>query len=634
MSEKLGSRPQYFDPAAFRTDVQKIIDFYKAKGFLDVMVDTTIRYNIQQSTVHLDLTIKENSRYCIDSVIYVGLERIDSSRRAAIVKSSLLFQDMPYDRSVVEDDINRVLKNLKNNGYPNTAALRDPHSLFLVSRKTHHGYLKLAFDPGVHCTFGSITISNEGYLEIDSSIVLRQLEMKPGENFSVEKRDVSSQNLNKLGIFESVKFDAPFSSQLSDTTRTAVVPVKIALIARKPHELAPEIFVNDGNEALNLGVGIGYSDRNFFGSARNFTARARLGFQSLNELKLKDVLGKNGIHDTSLIANGDLTVQMTQPYFLSNKMSNVVALSLIADKERPYLETIIRFRAGVLNQFATFSFGSFDWILERSQVTTYDSANAYTLLQARKDTMVNQFNSILSFTLYRDKTNNVFSPSSGFFHSITIEEAGLVPLLIRNIQPSLAFSQYVKVQALGRWYYTVAEDTSSIIAMKLKGGFAKRYGETRSKPSGYDIPFDQRFYAGGSSSVRGWQYRTLGMVQSPDAGGDVQLEGSMEWRWNCFKPLGEVWVFNFPAMWMVFFVDGGNIWGTLNNLKTTTMPSEIALASGFGYRYETFFGPFRIDYGIKIYNPKETGNKWMFQRRFWKEVFAPGVVQFGIGHAF
>jgi outer membrane protein assembly factor BamA len=182
----------------------------------------------------------------------------------------------------------------------------------------------------------------------------------------------------------------------------------------------------------------------------------------------------------------------------------------------------------------------------------------------------------------------------------------------------------------------MASDTSSIIAFRLHGGFIDRYGETRSRNEAeFDIPLNRRYYAGGSGSVRGWHYRGLGMMEHPDYGGNAIFEGNLEWRWNIFRPLGKIWVIDFPVMWLVFFVDAGNVWGNIRDLRLPDVPEQIALAAGIGYRYETFFGPFRVDFGFRLYDPKaDPGHKWFTQNRFWKDVFTAGVFHFGIGHAF
>jgi outer membrane protein insertion porin family len=635
ISQTLGSRPEYYDPVTFENDYRQVKDFYLAHGFLDVVVDTAILFEEEKQSVALSFHLQENAQYRIDTVIYIGIDGIDSALTISLQSGSLLTSGMFYDRFYIENEKNRILTLLQNTGYPNVTYMQDPYSQYIVSRKKRSGMLKLAFHLGRHYTFGTVDIVNEGLDEIESPVVMRQLDFTEGENYSVEKREVSIQNLNKLGIFESVRILTPFPPTI-DTATTSIVPVSVVLSSRKRHEFTPEIFVNDGNEAFNLGIGIGYGDRNFLGEARNFTIRGRLRFQSLQDMQMDQIFGKNGIRDSTLIANGDLTLQLTQPYFYSNRTSYVLALSLIADKQRPYLQTILRTRLGFQRRFAAFTYGNADWYIERSQVATYDSVNARALLQNQTENIINQSNSILLLTLYRDKTNNIFSPSSGFFHSMSIEESGLISLLVRKLQPSLGFSQYFKVNALGRWYYTMASDTSSILALRLHGGFIERYGETRSrKEAEFDIPLNRRFYAGGSGSVRGWHYRALGMIEHPDYGGNAIFEGNLEWRWNIFRPLGKIWVIDFPAMWLVFFVDAGNVWGKVQDLRFPDMPGQIALAAGIGYRYETFFGPFRVDFGFRLYDPKGVpGSKWFTQHRFWKDVFAPGVFHFGIGHAF
>jgi outer membrane protein assembly factor BamA len=62
---------------------------------------------------------------------------------------------------------------------------------------------------------------------------------------------------------------------------------------------------------------------------------------------------------------------------------------------------------------------------------------------------------------------------------------------------------------------------------------------------------------------------------------------------------------------------------------------DVALAAGVGFRYDTFFGPFRIDYGFRVYNPAEpNGQQWIVDRKFLGQTLKEGIIHFGIGHAF
>ncbi|MEO8513835.1 MAG: BamA/TamA family outer membrane protein, partial [Ignavibacteria bacterium] len=80
-----------------------------------------------------------------------------------------------------------------------------------------------------------------------------------------------------------------------------------------------------------------------------------------------------------------------------------------------------------------------------------------------------------------------------------------------------------------------------------------------------------------------------------------------------------------------FFVDYGNVWETHKDFKF----SQIALAIGFGPRYDLFVGPIRFDFGFKLYDPSAPeGKKWLFEDlpNFFKD--KKWAIQFGIGQAF
>jgi len=63
--------------------------------------------------------------------------------------------------------------------------------------------------------------------------------------------------------------------------------------------------------------------------------------------------------------------------------------------------------------------------------------------------------------------------------------------------------------------------------------------------------------------------------------------------------------------------------------------SELAMATGFGLRWDTVAGPIRIDFGMRVFDPFAAENeRSILQKRFWKDTFLGGVLHLGIGHAF
>jgi hypothetical protein len=133
-------------------------------------------------------------------------------------------------------------------------------------------------------------------------------------------------------------------------------------------------------------------------------------------------------------------------------------------------------------------------------------------------------------------------------------------------------------------------------------GLAVPYGNSKT------IPFEKRYFAGGANSVRGWAARTLGpggykgtggLIDFNNQSGDLRLNLNMEYR-------AKVWSF----VELAAFFDAGNIW-TIFDYKTQThgmflwdeFYKQIALAYGVGVRLDFSFFIFRVDFGVKLYDP-------------------------------
>ena len=176
----------------------------------------------------------------------------------------------------------------------------------------------------------------------------------------------------------------------------------------------------------------------------------------------------------------------------------------------------------------------------------------------------------------------------------------------------------------GQWYWNPDNQRDFIWAVRLRYGAALLYGESPLKV----IPLSQRFYSGGSGSVRGWQARDLGIVTDKTQGGNALIEGNIEGRWNPLSEAGSVGFVDLSKFSFVFFYDFGNIWSAPQKTRLT----EIAMAFGFGLRYNTIAGPIRIDFGMKMYDP--SNGSWVTEKRFFPETFSSGIIHLGIGHTF
>ncbi len=641
ISERLGRKEEFYDPVTFAGDIDRVKRYYVNRGFNSAVVDTQLAFDTEHHTVDVRITLTEGRQALVDTIEYRGVLPLPPVIIEDLHSAPRIQAGDPYNRMLLEEEVQRVLTILKNNGYANAAYVRDSSAAYRYA-STGDYRIVLTFRMGPRYRFGPVTVVQEidslrgshRRDDITDQLILDHLDYAPGEVYGAHKVIESQSNLNRLGILDlrSIREMVPSPQETTSTVSTL-----ITYVPRDRNELAPEAIASDENGAFNLGAGLGFTQRNFFGGAR--TANARLRFRTQDIGAFPRYFEKS----SDVVSTVDMTFEVQQPYVFSNKLHGSWTFSGIMDKEKPYIQYILRNKFGFSGKFAEFTSGYLDWTLEAvdlsfkegyAQLVTDPSIVAQLPISPdvaeqlqRVRGQQSQFNSIIGFTIQRDKANDLFSPSAGFIHTFTVEEAGLLPLLLRRTFPRIPFTQFWRVNAIGRWYSDLTDHRFSILAFKARAGLEGKYGESFSDTS-RQIPQTHLFFGGGSNSVRGWSSRGLIASGSPLLGGNLVLEGSMEVRMNVLQSMRDGVL---DKLWLVGFLDAGNVWVEASNFSV----KQIALAAGIGIRYDTFFGPFRIDWGFRVYNPAEVpGQQWIIDRKLFGQTFKEGVFHFGIGHAF
>ena len=607
---KIGAPKEYFEPIIFKEDISRLKRYLQDKGYYHSIVDTTIQYNFSDKNVSLLVKILEGKRTIFDSTYYIGIDSLSEFTKNELFENSLLKVNTPFDKSLIENEKKRIQNLLFNSGF------RKGKVDITLSRYTSgKNIITINIFPDENLKFGNITIENENK-EIDDKVIIQQLEFKSGDIYNEELRQQSEMNLNQLGIFQNAQAQIP---QSLDSIHFEI-PVKLTLSSIKLRGIEPELIVNDEYGSLNSGAGIGYVDRNFFGNARFFQINLRLLIHSIQELDFNSAF-KNGINEPSLLTKSDLNFSLTQPYFFSKRNSSNFTLILEHEKQKLYTLLTFRGKFGITSKFATYTYGFFDWYLESFNVEQVDPNVDIILFTGNRQ---KQFNSIFSFTIQRDKTDNLFSPSTGFFHSLTIEESGFLPKTFKNFSQGLPFSEYYKFNLNLRHYFDFSNSGSEILAFRLRGGSAYLYNKNNLTP----VPPTRRFFLGGSNSLRAWRSRNLATFSNPELGGNTSFEFSTEFRHHFVSEKEKFAGLETSKYWGVGFLDFGNLWDKIKDVNY----KEIAISGGFGFRYDTVIGPIRLDFAWRIYDPNSSDKNWIAQRKFFKESF--GLVQIGIGHVF
>jgi len=182
----------------------------------------------------------------------------------------------------------------------------------------------------------------------------------------------------------------------------------------------------------------------------------------------------------------------------------------------------------------------------------------------------------------------------------------------------IEYSQYIKTEFefIKHWDLT----RKKVIATKAFCGVAIPYGNSNS------IPFSRSYFAGGTNDIRAWQSYGLGPGSTGSINdfneANMKLLFSTEFRFNIFQQLNGA-----------LFIDAGNIWNISDivsnpDAQFTGLKSleNIAVGSGFGFRYDFNFFVVRFDLGFKTYNPANLENeKWLKEMRFDKSVINIGI---------
>ena len=205
---------------------------------------------------------------------------------------------------------------------------------------------------------------------------------------------------------------------------------------------------------------------------------------------------------------------------------------------------------------------------------------------------------------------------------------GLLPTnsLSQHLIWNTPYAQYVRGELqLGKTFRFGWQDRHSL-AFRLLAGAGYGYGNS------YSQPLDKMFYSGGSTSMRGWQARTLGpggdqslseFFIIPTQMGEYKLEANMEYRFPLF------WKFEGAA-----FVDAGNIWDYgPSDTDDTFSFDTIGLDWGLGLRLNMDFILLRIDAGIRLHDPaRQAGDRWVDPGMWLKG--NNWALHFGVGYPF
>jgi len=422
----------------------------------------------------------------------------------------------------------RLEDALRQDGYP-FAKVPTPVAILQADRDQ----LDVTFAPvpGPQADIGPITVN--GLQNMNQAFVHQRLTVRQGEPYSPTTLDAARSDLAALGPFASVRVQTADSLDAQGQ-----IPVIFDVTERKLH--AVDLGVAYSTD-LGVNFNAGWHDRNLFGNGEqlNLTATNELGGTAIT---------KPGYQAAA---------QFLKPDFLTRNQTLEMDLTALSQSLQAYDQTALLQKIALNRTFSPAWSASLGLSGEQESITQEGATNHYNLAG-------------VPGTLRYDSTNNLMNPTRGVRATLSV-----TPML----SLSQATQTFVIMQANGSTYIDVTNDGFSVLA--LRGLLGQMAGG-----GVFGVPPDQRFYAGGSSTVRGYKYQTVGpqFADGKPIGGTAIAAGSVEFRQRFLDKYG-----------IVAFVDAGQV-----NPSGSPFSGNWHAGAGIGGRYYTDFGPIRLDIAVPL----------------------------------
>jgi outer membrane protein insertion porin family/translocation and assembly module TamA len=615
----IGTR-RCLDPIEVRRDSLRLIYFYRRHGFPQVEVGMVVD-SVGRDGVEVGFSLKEGAPVLIDSLTISGLDSVPNRER--------LLRGLPvrvggrFDQYAVEAARDTILRRLRNSGYPESDVLRS------FSSDTAKLTATLTFDvlTGPRARLGAIHLAitpREGKDQrVSDAAVRRALGVEPGDLY--RERDLET---------------AKRSLYLSDAYRHVSVVADTASLAE------------EGDSTIDIRITLAENQMR--------SARASGGWGTLDCFRAQGEVADYGF--LGGLRRVDLSVRVSK-IGVGEPLDQASRLCASQVKDDPYSDTLNYYAGATLRQSALFGLRTVPTITVYSErrseylafrrytpigaivslnhqvrptlATTYayqlefgrTSAQpaifcaVFLVCEASEQSFLSDMRRLAtaSVSLVRNRANDPFNPTRGSVMGLELRHASPVV----GSDPRLRFNKAV---ADASWYWGIGD--GAVLVARLRGGLV--FGKELSLESPTEfIPQQERLYAGGPNTVRGFRQNELGpAVYIPESyqvcatpglpcvepvpgadtvyfnavpgatsfraiplGGNSVVVGNVELRLRSpFLPSLVQWA---------LFTDAGEVW-TRGGSGAQQGFQELRITPGLGVRVASPVGPIRVDLG---YNP-------------------------------
>ena len=603
---KLGS---VYNPVDVQRALEKLKDFYEDEGYFEVQITPTIE-KFADGDVRVAFSIVEGRQIKIDKIVFQGNTGLTASQ----LKDVLLTRERQFfilrgkvQRQRLEQDVEQILALYNDHGYIQS---RVDSTDVAVDRDRALVTVTFVIVEGPQFRVGDVTL--KGVTLLPEKEIQRQIRFKSGDVYSLSAVRESRRRIENL--YSTIGRASAEVLPRTDPAKTANALNVSFEIAEGPEGYVERINItgNTRSQEKILRREIPLHEGDLYTLQKKDRARQKL--VNLGYFEKVDVTTQPGSDKTRIIVNVDVTERPTGIFSLGGGYSSVDSFVGTIDlAQRNFLgrgwEAAVRIRAGANTRQGVVSFTE-PWLFDRPLSAgvdiyqterdfteyTYESLGAGLRLghpfaefwrwnlgyRASRDRVSDladiaslgireqegtNVTSAVSGSLARDSRDVVVAPTKGGQTNLSVEFAGLG-----------GDSRFVKTLAFTTHYRPIW--FNHILAGRLESGYGFGWAEE-------PLPIFERFYLGGPNSIRGFKFRQV----SPRDESGLRIGGSSEVLGNA------EYIIPLPCgRRLAGFFDVGNVYGFGTEFDLT----DLKKAAGGGVRWQSPFGPIRVDYGFNL----------------------------------
>lgn len=554
ISEKIfGKEAVYFSEKLYEEDLARLRNFYQKEGYLNVRFGKPLLAVNKREKVELTVVIHENEPVHISKIVSLvdSVARADEVLRKREIKSIELQSEAIPGKVFRDEAVNHDQMVIAETFYEQGYAYTRVRPEIGVDTSSNSASIDWKIDRGPLTYFGKTTVT--GNERVPAKSILRQLNYKEGDIWSKQKIDDSQKQIYNQGNYRVASVKTQLSSSKADT-----LPVVIHI------QEAPRW-------STRFGVGYGTEDK-----FRTFADIQYLGFLT-HTGRLNFYAKHSGLEPYNVY------FKFSQPSFMLPYNTLVINPFVMRQNEPGYKLDKWGYNFTFLQNFSKELNTSIGYVFED---VTQDTTDVNFTDISTTDESIYRKTGIVFGAIYNN-SEPILDPIEGYSISFNMKTNDL---LFESQMP------FFRVLAEYKSYWGLRKGT--VLAVKLKMG-----GIVRTDDNDF-IPVEERFYAGGSYSVRGWGRSELGPkdVNGNPTGGNSLLEGSTELRFDIGKLIK-----------LSVFGDFGNVWEESFSYHL----NDLHYSAGFGIRVKTPIGPAGFDFARPVFDEI---NSWQ--------------IHFNIGHSF